>query len=394
VNISQAEDAIFTRRRLSLFAYCVLAANFGLFAIRWFTGNWIIDKAGHQKLNDFASFWVGGRFGLMRDAAGAYNYSTYSAAQSLALNGPPSPTFFHWVYPPTVLLLFAPIALLPYTAAFFAWAAAGLSFYIVALYEILPDSLLIVIALLSPPVLKNIFIGHTSFLMAGLLGLSMVFISRRPYLSGMLMAVLTYKPQFVLFLPLALLITRQWRVIAGAIASASILFGVTALAFGANSWLLFLRASKELNTTNLLPPPFNVEFLNQTVLGLMHELGAGMSAGWIVHFAVTLLMTALACQIWVKQVPQSLKSAAFSIGVLTATPYMLAYDLTALSVPAAFLVEDGLAHGFLPGDRFVLTLCFLALFLCFNFAVGPIILFALMGLVIRRVRPVDPTASH
>ena len=65
---------------------------------------------------------------------------------------------------------------------------------------------------------------------------------------------------------------------------------------------------------------------------------------------------------------------------------MLAYDLTALSVPAIFLVEDALAHGFAPGERLVLLGCCLALFLCFNFIVGPIVLIALMGLVVRRVR--------
>ena len=391
--ISAAEDLIFTRRRMSLWGYGILAANVGAFAIRWFTGNWIIDQAGHQKLNDFESLWVGGKLGLMRDAASAYNYPLYAVAQASALNGPPPATFFHWVYPPTVLLLFAPIALLPYTAAFFTWIAASLSIYIVGLYEILPDSLLIVIALLPPPVPKNLFIGQLAFLMAGLLALSMVFMSRRPFLSGILMGFLTCKPQYVLFLPLALLLTRQWRVIAGAIVSGSILFLGTAWAFGPNAWILFLRASKELDFVNSLPPPFSVVYLNQTVLGLMHQTGAGMTAGWVVHLAVALLMTALVGQIWMRQAPQSLKAAAFSIGVLIATPHMLAYDLTLLSVPAAFLVEDGLARGFLPRDRLVLMICFLGLFLCFNFIVGPIILLALMGLVLRRVRYATKTSA-
>ena len=386
VSISRAEDLIFTKRRLSLWGYSFLAANLSAFAIRSSTGKWLIDTAGRPLINDFLDWWVGGQFGLTRDAVGAYNYPTFAAAQALALKSTHPVTFYHWVYPPTMLLLFAPFARLTYVAAFFAWIAVTLSLYVIALYEILPYSLSIVIALLPLPVVKNIFNGQTSFLMAGLLGLSMVFIGRRPYLAGMFLGILTYKPQFVLFFPVALLITGQWRVIAGAIASASILFGATALAFGPNAWLLYLRASKELNPTTFLPPPFNLAYVNQTVLGLMHEIGAGMTIAWVVHLAVALLATALACQIWMRPVPHSLKAAAFSIGVLTVTPYMLAYDLTALSVPALFLVRDALAHGFIPGERFVLMGCFLALFLCFDFAVGPIILLALMGLVVRRVR--------
>ena len=123
-------------------------------------------------------------------------------------------------------------------------------------------------------------------------------------------------------------------------------------------------------------------FLNQTVLGLMHEIGAGMTAGWAVHLAVSMLMTVLACRIWIRPVPQSLKAAASSIGVITATLYMLAYDLTALSVPAA---SGGrrLARGFLPGPTSADDLLPGAV-LVFQFRGGPIILLALMGLVIRR----------
>ena len=104
-------------------------------------------------------------------------------------------------------------------------------------------------------------------------------------------------------------------------------------------------------------------------------------------------MTVLACRIWTRPVPDSLKAAAFSIGALTVTPYMFAYDLLAFSIPTAFLLSDSLAHGFVPGERLVLMGCFLALFLCFNFAVGPIVLLVLMGLVVRRVRYVTNTSA-
>lgn len=301
--------------------------------------------------------------------------------------------YFHWVYPPTVLLLFAPFARIPYTASFFAWIAATLCVYAVALYEILPNSLAIALALLPLPVIKNVFEGQTSFLMAGLLGLSLVFMSRRPYLSGICLGLLTYKPQFVIFFPLALVITGQWRVIAGAIASASVLAGAATLALGSNAWLLFLRVSRETNPATFLPPPFAITYENQTVFGMMHEAGAGLTAARVVHLAVALLATVVACQIWLRPAPHALKAAAFSIGALAVTPYMIAYDLTAVSVPAAFLIADALARGFLPGERLILLGCFLALFLCFNFSVGPIVLLVLMGLVLRRVRYAASTTA-
>lgn len=383
-SLSQVEDLIFTKRRLSLVGYSFLAANVIAFAIRSFAGKWLFDKAGHPSFIDFLQWWVGAQFALMRDASGAYDYSRFSAAQALVLKSTPRAFYFHWVYPPTMLLLVAPIARLPYVTAFFVWIGTALCLYAVALYAILPDLLTIVLALLPLPVVKNAFDGQTAFLMSGLVGLSLVFIGRRPYLSGIFLGILTYKPQFVLFFPLALVITGQWRVIAGAAVTASLLAGAAAAMFGSNVWLLFLGSLQGHDPGTFLPD--HLRGLNQTVFGLMHEAGAGVAAAWFVHLAVALVATALACQIWMRPVPHSLKAAAFSIGVLTVTPYMLAYDLAALSMPAAFLVEDALSHGFLAGERLVLLACFLALFLCFNFVIGPIVLLALMLLVLRRVR--------
>ena len=385
MDISKAEDAIFTKRRLSLWGGGFLAANLGALAIRSFAGKWLFDKAGQPAFIDFIQWWVGGRFTLIRNAAGAYDYSTFSAAQAFATKAPPPVAYFHWVYPPTMLLLVAPIARLPYVPAFVVWVAVTLCVYVAAVYAILPELLTVVLALLPLPVVKNVFDGQAAFLTAGLLGLSMVFSERRPYLSGVFLGLLTYKPQFVLFFPLALVLTRQWRVILSATATAAFFAGAAMQVFGSDAWRLFLRSMHDHDSASFLP--VGVQGLNQTVLGLMHELGAGLAASWIAHLAVALLATALACQIWMRSsASHSLKAAAFSIGVLLATPYMLLYDLTALAVPVTFLVSDAVEGGFLRGERLILLGCFLALFLGYNIAIGPIVLLALMGLVVRRSR--------
>ncbi len=393
-SISKVEDLIFTRRRLSLCGYTFLAANIAAFAVHFVAGNWLIDRAGNYISTDFLQWWLGSRVALGRGAAAVYNDSTFSAARTLVTKSAPPPiSYFHYVYPPTMLLLCAPLARLPYVTAFFAWLAATVGLYVLALYAILPSVLSIVLTFVPLPVAKSVYEGQTSFLMVGLLGLSLLFMSRRPYLSGMCLGLLTYKPQFVLFFPLALVITGQWRVVAGATGSASLFAAATTMVFGPNAWLLFLRSSQGANPATFLPP--NMDALNQTVLGMMHAAGAGLVGAWIVHLAVALSATVLACRIWLQApVPHSLKAAAFSIGVLIMTPYMLAYDLTALSVPAIFLVADALEHGFVPGERLVLLSCCLALFLCFNFTVGPIVLVALMGLVVRRVRYVTNGRAH
>ena len=267
-----------------------------------------------------------------------------------------------------MLLLVAPIARLPYVVAFFAWLAATLGLYAAALYTIVPFLLTIVLACLPLPAVKNAFDGQTAFLLAGLLGLSMFFMSRRPYTFWNLLGN-----------------TDLQAAIHNLLSTNAINYRTVARHCRSNCERLVIRRGSCTDvrvqrlaivfaffpgrSVGLFPP--NQVALNQTVFGLMHEAGAGVMAAWVIHLAVAVLITALACQVWTRPVPHSLKAAVFSIGALTSTPYMLAYDLAALSVPTAFLVADSLAHGFRPGERFVLTACFLALFLCFNFAVGP-----------------------
>jgi arabinofuranan 3-O-arabinosyltransferase len=367
--------------------YGCLAAYVGAFTIRFLAGKWVLDKTGYPAFVDFVWIWIGGRFALMRDAAGVFNHSTFSAAQASLIGNPPPRGFpyQYWVYPPTMLLVVAPFALLSYVAAFFVWIAATLCIYLAGVYAILPYALSIVLALLPCAVVMNAIVGQAAFLTTGLFGFAFIFMCRRPYLSGICLGLLTYKPQLGLFFPLALVITRQWRVIAGATTAGLLFAGVATVVFGPHAWALFVRSVHAHNPATFLPT-YKLDAMNQTVFGLMHWGGAGLGAAWAAHLAVALLATALACMIWLQPVPYSLKAAAFSLGALIVTPYMLIYDLTAVSVPAAFLIEDALAHGFIPGERLILLCCFLSLFLFTRMPVGSIVLLALMGLVVRRAR--------
>jgi hypothetical protein len=152
---------------------------------------------------------------LSQNVGAVYDFSTFYAAQALTTKWHPLVSYYHYVYPQTMLLFFAPIARLPYVTGFFIWVGTTLCLYLLALYEILPSITVLLLALAPLPAADSFLSGGMVFLMAGLLGLSLNLTIRRPYRSGICIGVLTYKPQFVIFFSLALLATRQWRVIAG-----------------------------------------------------------------------------------------------------------------------------------------------------------------------------------
>ena len=51
--------------------------------------------------------------------------------------------------------------------------------------------------------------------------------------------------------------------------------------------------------------------------------------------------------LWRSHVSFAMKAAALAVGALLATPYLFLYDMVALAVPMAFLLQEGRRTGFL-----------------------------------------------
>ncbi len=380
--LSRLEDHLFPPRRLLMFGAASCASYAAVFAI-YLVGQWLSDVSGPPGFIDFVCFWMGGRFSVSGAAASAYDYATFVAAQTSFVTAPRDDLPYHgFPYPPMMLLFITPLGLLPYAAAFAVWIVATGSVYLFAIYRIVPRKTAVLLALASYAVPTNLYLGQTGFFVAGLLGLSLFFMARRPLLAGVCLGLLTCKPQFGLIFPVVLLVTWQWRVILGACLSASLLIVAATVAYGVPIWRAYSLTFGGSKLETLLPD--GLQAFMQTVFGLMVWADFGVGMRWGVHIAAVVLTTTLVCIIFWRPVSDNLKAAALGIAALAATPYMLAYDLTALSVPVAFLVREGLRSGFLPGERLALLGCGGLLFLLRQMPVGPVILMILMAMVVRR----------
>jgi hypothetical protein len=286
-------------------------------------------------------------------------------------------------YPPVLLFSTYPLGFLSYLSAFAVWNAVGLAVYLTAIYLILPRWIAIVLALTPFAVPADIVLGNNGLLTAGLIGLSLVFLERRPWFGGALLGLLTYKPQFGLLFPLALLASRNWRGV-GAAAASSVALGIAAgVAFGFRGWPLFLESL--LGRSASFSPGAGVELRLQSVYGLMRWLGTGGVGAWALHIAAAVIVAVAVWAVWAGPTRYSLKAALLCIGSATVTPYLIAYDLCVLSIAVAFFVGDGLTSGFLPGERATLLLCWVGLLLLPVFPIGSVICVALFLLTGRRI---------
>ncbi len=101
----------------------------------------------------------------------------------------------------------------------------------------------------------------------------------------------------------------------------------------------------------------------------------------------------LVAAVWARPVRYPLKASLLCAGSATVSLYVLAYDLSILTIAAAFLVSDGLANGFLPGERVALSLCWAGQLLLPMTPIGAIISVALLLLIGRRITTAHSAAA-
>jgi arabinofuranan 3-O-arabinosyltransferase len=378
------EDRVFTEERLRFYGIGVVIGLIITFILCWAwpLGQWLVNPDGKLGSIDFCWIWVSGKFAAFSDPSRIYDQAIYAAAQYVYY-WPGECLFMHqYVYPPTFLFFTYLLGVMPYLLAFAVWVAATLVLYLAVVYAIIPYPAALIAAITSPAALKNAQLGHNGFLTAGLIGMSLVLLERRPWLSGICLGLLTCKPQFGVLFPLALLVSRNWRALAGAAASGLIISVTAAFAFGARTWPAFIASL--FDRTAGLSPQAGVELWLESVYGLLHWAGAGARLAWTVHLTVAAAAAVTVCAVWVKPVPHPLKAAILCIGALLVSPYLLPYDLCILSIGAAFLIKDGLSRGFLAGERTIVLIC-LALLYCPLAPLGPVVYIVLLWLVLRRI---------
>jgi Glycosyltransferase family 87 len=388
----EVEDGIFTERRIRFYGLGVAVAYALSLAWRLVHGQWVILPDGRLRCIDFGWMWLSGKFTVSGEAAKIFD-STFSAAQLALFGDNNCPFITPYVYPPTYLLVTYFLGFMPYLTAFAAWILATLFLYGTAVYTIIPRRAAVIAAMCPFCVAVNADFGHNAFITAALVGFSLASLERRPWLSGIFLGLLSYKPHIGVLFPLALLASRNWRALASAAMASMVLAIAAALAFGSEGWASFLHTLLDRQST--LSPDPAVPLALHSVFGLLRWVEKNGRVSWGGHIIVAAIVALTVCVVWAKPIPFSLKAAVLCIGSAMVPPYILFYDLCILTIAVAFLVRDGVSRGFLPGERTVILICFAALFLV-QVPIGPVVCAALFLLATRRIaahRRIDHAAA-
>jgi hypothetical protein len=195
-----------------------------------------------------------------------------------------------------------------------------------------------------PAVFINLGHGQNGLLTAGLFGAALLVLPTRPVVSGVLLGLLAYKPQFALVMPVALLAAGQWRTVVAAAITVMALVAVTSLAFGADLWFAF-AASTETSRKVLEEGAVGFEKL-QSVFAAVRMWGGGIPLAYAVQGVVSAATACGTAWAWRSSCDRDLKAALLIIATLLVSPHVLDYDLMILAPAIAFTVSAASAGGF------------------------------------------------
>lgn len=325
---------------------------------------------------DLISFYTAGTLLLHGQGASLYDLKLQYDTQHVLIGNPEAQSLCSYVNPPLLAIVMAPLALLPLKAAFVGYSMLAFAAFWGGMW-LLRSELRIVrehwvaavgLGFLFPPFCVSITGGQNTALSFLLISGLYVFLRRgRVIAAGVMLGLLSYKPQLGFLIGVLLLVRGEWRVASVAALTVAAHFVGGALVCG---WDWPVKLQQTLQNYWPLEHQFNgfksIALLGACQFMLPEEwwrlVGGGISAALALGAAVLWRRTPIENARF-----PALYAATVAL-TLTVSPHTVWYDAGLLLVPCLLLLDlrcAGEMH-VSAGTRLVLVAAFF-LPACFGF---------------------------
>ncbi|MGI4733229.1 MAG: glycosyltransferase family 87 protein [Janthinobacterium lividum] len=342
-------------QRLRRVCILLIAATVLSYGVLLATAHGTLDRLGRPIGTDFSDVYAAGWMANHGRVAAAWIWPEHYRVQQM-LHASPGVPFYGWHYPPPFLLVASPLATLPYLVALALWLGGTLALATVAARAVLPGRGTVLAVLAAPTTFLCLGHGQNAFLTASLLGGGLWLLDRRPFVAGLLLGCLIYKPQFALLLPVVLLAAGNGRAILGAACSSFALVAATVALWGWPVWQSFLDTLPLTRTVVIETGQTGWEKI-VSAFAAARAWGAPLPVAYGVQGGVTMLAIGGAA-LATRRATHRVRNAATCAAALLSTPYVLDYDLVILGAATLFLVADARVRGWLPGEKTLLAIAY------------------------------------
>ena len=252
------------------------------------------------------------------------------------------------LYGPQVSLLFVPLARLSFLTAAQIWVALSLLIYFVCIYAVWkscphlrPYSKIVTIAAIAFPPLFHFFMrGQISALV--LLCFTAAFLALqadRLWLAGLALGFLVFKPQFLVAIPLILLLARSWKIFLALVISAGGQLAFARIYFGPDIMRAYfdmlLHTARWIDTAEL--PLASIQM--HSLRSFWSLLVPSPTVALALYLLTSIFVVAITASFWKSSSPLALRFAALTFAAVLVNPHLFVYDLLVLA-PALLLVTD------------------------------------------------------
>ncbi|MGA7559804.1 MAG: glycosyltransferase family 87 protein [Terriglobales bacterium] len=310
----------------------------------------LLDRNGNLKGTDFSQFYTLGSVGLAHRAADLYNEETQAELIARRIPGAAGIRYIP-LYPPQVSIFFAPLAVLPYSAALVIWLVSSALLYGLCCYwlwracpQLRKEGwTVLLLAIAFPGFFHLIAWGQTSAVaLACFTAGFFLFQDDQPFLAGLALGCLIFKPQLGIAAAFLFVYTRAWRVIAGGILSATAQLAVPALYYGVDSVRAWVRIMSTVVYRVVEFRPYQTHSLRifWTILIPGHTLPFAL---YVVSALVILGLTAA---VWAHRptLPLALRYSSLLVASVLVAPHLIVYDLLILAPVFLLLWDWAVAH--------------------------------------------------
>jgi alpha-1,2-mannosyltransferase len=404
-----------TPRRIRAQAGVLAICLWGVCAIDYATVG-VFDRYGNIKFQDFLQFPVSAHLIAEGRATELYD-DRMLAAGIRAIIGRDTNVYLQYFYGPQVALSFLPLDRLSFLAQAELFVTFSLIAYFVCVYLLwlaCPNlrsyrALIFLCAVAYPPLFHFFVRGQLSvFVLVCFTAACMAFLARHDWLAGITLGFLAFKPQFLVAIPIVLLLARAWKVFVGLTFSAAAQLAFAYVYFGRSvmrTYLdMLLHSAGRPGTTELSFSPIQMHSL----YSFWELLLPWPRVVWGLYILTSLAVIALAASFWKSCAS---RDSAFGVLILAAVlvnPHIYIYDLLAL-VPMFLLVANFIAQQMKNKARSGMqSICALMALLYLSFVfplLGPLsrwthlqlsvpVFFALLWILWRTRAGIAATAGH
>ena len=288
-----------------------------------------------QDITDFDAFHIAGRMVWRGDIAQAYHLPALLTVQQ-ALTG--EQAFLPWTYPPPFDLVVAALAPLPIGLAYLVFVGSTLAAYLLVLRRIAGAQFAPVVVALAPVLVVGVAGGQNGFLTGTLIGLTCLGLLSGRALAGLPLGLMVIKPHLAVGLAVCALVSRRWRCLAAAAATAALALVLSTVVLGPAIWPAFLGGVDEAKT--FLAAGAYPLFRMVSVYACLRSLDLPASVALAAQVATAASVLGLIPLALWRNLPRRQVVGLAALASLFVSPYAYDYDLTLYGVALALLLPD------------------------------------------------------